>query len=74
MPLLPKLRDALLARLSNADPAALEAMIGASASALESILYYAPGEPRPRYMFRWATNPDGTPRVELAPAAEATDG
>jgi hypothetical protein len=68
-PLLPRLRDALLARLSSADPAALEAIVGASASALESMLYYAPGEPLPRYAFRWTTDAEGAPRVELVPAA-----
>lgn len=63
---LPSLRDALLARLSEADPAGLERLIGASASALESILYYAPGEPQPRFRFDWQQGPDGW-SVDLVP-------
>jgi len=61
-PWLPKLRDALLRRLDDADPAALEAMIGASATALESMLFYAPGEPLPRYVWRFAA--DGSVNLE----------
>lgn len=73
-PLLPRLRDALLLRLSSADPAALEAVIGASATALESILYWSPGTPLERFRFRMTTGPDGAPAVELVPlATDAAD-
>lgn len=52
-PWLPSLRDSLLKRLADVDPAALEAMIGASAYALESMIYHAPGTPLPRYAWRF---------------------
>jgi hypothetical protein len=52
-PWIPKLRDACLSRLSNADPVTLERLVGATATALESILYYAPGTPLPRARFDW---------------------
>jgi hypothetical protein len=67
-PLLPKLRDALLSRLDSTDPAALEAIVGATAAALESILYYAPGDPLPRYA--WTFEADGS--INLAPVDELT--
>lgn len=72
-PWLPKLRDALLSRLEATDAASLEAMIGATATALESMIYYAPGDPMPRYA--WHFRDDGAvelvPAAELAPAADA---
>lgn len=68
---MPRLRDALLSRLSSADPESLEAIIGACATALESILYYAPGPARPRYAFTWTTEPDGSSGVRLVPRDQA---
>lgn len=52
-PWIPKMRDGLLSRLSSADPVALERIMGATATALEAILFYAPGTPQPRYRFEW---------------------
>lgn len=69
-PWLPKLRDALLSRLDSTDPAALEAMLGATATALESILYYAPGEPVERFVWRFHANGG----VELVPAGAPFTG
>lgn len=55
---LPRLRSEFLGKLSSADPVTLERMMGATATAIESILYYAPGDPLERYRFDWS--PDGT--------------
>jgi hypothetical protein len=55
-PTLPRLRSVLLSRLSAADPAGLEAVMGATATAIESILYQAPGEPLPRRRFEWTAD------------------
>lgn len=52
-PWIPKLRDTLLAKLSEADPVMVERMLGATATALESILSQAPGEPLPRFLMDW---------------------
>lgn len=52
-PMVPKIRSLLLSKLSSADPAKIEALMGATATALESILYQAPGEPLPRLRFEW---------------------
>ena len=52
-PWIPKLRDTLLAKLSEADPVTVERMIGATATAIESILAQAPGEPLPRFRMDW---------------------
>lgn len=69
-PMLPKLRDALLNRLDSTDPAALEAIVGATATALESMLYYAPGDPLPRYAWRFEA--DGS--VDLIALDELNGG
>jgi hypothetical protein len=52
-PWIPKLRDTLLHKLSETDPASMEQLMGATATALESILAQAPGEPLPRYRIDW---------------------
>lgn len=52
-PLVPQLRNLLLARLSEADPAGLERLLGATSTAIEGVLYHAPGEPEPRFRFDW---------------------
>jgi hypothetical protein len=57
-PQLPKLRLVLLSKLSEANPAGIEAVLGAVATAIESILYYAPGDPLPRRRFDFT--PDGS--------------
>lgn len=56
-PSLPKLRNVLLAKLSEADPAGIERLMGATSTAIEGILYHAPGEPLPRMRFAWT--PEG---------------
>lgn len=71
-PWIPNLRNALLSRLSSADPATLEVLVGATATALESILYYAPGEPLPRMRFDWTA--DGKLRLAPVTPAVAVDG
>lgn len=58
-PWLPKLRDGVLSRLSEADPVELERWMGATAWALDSILDQAPGDPLPRCAISWT--PDGAP-------------
>lgn len=60
-PWIPRLRDMILSRVSSADPADLERWMGAGASALESILWQAPGEPLER--FRIEFGPDGRPAL-----------
>lgn len=52
-PWIPKLRAVLLAKLSEADPTSVERLMGATATALESILAQAPGAPLPRYRIDW---------------------
>lgn len=65
---LPTLRRELSARVSEVDGFALEAMIGAMASALEATLYYAPGTPAARFHFVWSTDETtGRPKVDLVP-------
>lgn len=58
----------LLSRLSELDPVAIERALGAVATAFESILYYAPGDPLPRAVLVFV---DG--RLELVDAS-AADG
>src|SRR5438046_1937201 len=43
-PSLPKLRNVLLSKLSEADPAGIERLMGATSTAIEGILFHAPGE------------------------------
>lgn len=64
---IPRLRDALSSRLSSTDPRGIERILGATATALEAILYYAPGTPEPRMRFEWITPPDGPPVLSLVP-------
>jgi hypothetical protein len=52
-PYLPKLRAVLLSKLSEADPAGVERLLGATSTAIEGILYHAPGEALPRMQFGW---------------------
>lgn len=52
-PQLPRLRQLLLDRLSEADPEALERTLSAAAWACEQILAQAPGVPLPRYRVDW---------------------
>jgi hypothetical protein len=67
-PWIPKLRDALLSKLSEADPVNLEVLVGATATALESILYYAPGDALPRFRFEWRIDEaTGRPDLSLVP-------
>lgn len=70
---IPRLRDVLLSRLSATDPRGIERIIGATATALESILFYAPGVPEPRFRFEWEPNTDGTTgaHLELRPDVRA---
>jgi hypothetical protein len=56
-----------LSKLSEANPAGIEAVLGAVATAIESILYYAPGDPLPRRRFDFA--PDGS--IVLVPLDDA---
>ena len=49
-PWLPKLRAIAVGRLAGADPATIEKLLGATASAAEAILAHAPGDPLPRYV------------------------
>lgn len=67
---LPTIRGMFLARLSKADPVTLERLMGASATAIESILYYAPGEPLPRFVLEWRD--EGLTMVP-APAGEQAE-
>lgn len=67
-PFLPKLRSVLLSKISEADPVAIERALGAAATAFESILFYAPGDPLPRAVLVFV---DG--RLELVDA-EGADG
>lgn len=64
---LPTLRREISARVSEVDGYALEVMMGAVATAIESTIYYAPGEPAPRHHFVWTTDDQGRPHVDLAP-------
>lgn len=66
-PWMPKLRDTLLSKLSEADPVMVERVLGATSTAIESILVQAPGEPLPRYRIDWAA--DGA--LVLVPLDEA---
>lgn len=52
-PWIPKLRDTLLLKLSEADPVSIERLMGATALALESIIAQAPGTPLPRFRVDW---------------------
>lgn len=65
-PLLPRLRVMFLERLSAADPAGLERLMGATSTAIEQILAQAPGEPIDRWRWVWAA---GAPMPELVPDA-----
>jgi hypothetical protein len=67
-PLMRPIRGLLLDKISRSDPARIEIMMGATATALESILYYAPGDSLPRYMFDFGA--DGELRLAPLPAAE----
>lgn len=62
-PLMRPIRGLLLSKISRSDPARVEIMMGATATALESILYHAPGEPLPRYRFDW----DAAGELRLVP-------
>jgi len=67
-PWVPSLRNALLHKLSEANPVTLEVLVGATATALESILFYAPGTALPRFRFDWVPDPEtGRPKLELVP-------
>jgi hypothetical protein len=65
-PWMPKLREVLLSKLSEADPASLEVNAGAIALAIESVLAQAPGEPLPRHRMDW----DAAGRLVLLPLAD----
>lgn len=56
-PWMPKLRAALLAKLSELDGASLEAHLSAVAGSIDELLIAAPGDPLPRKVYRWG--PDG---------------
>jgi len=62
-PLLPQFRAVLLSKLSEANPAGIEQLMGATATAIESILYHAPGDPLPRQRFDW----DEAGQIRLVP-------
>lgn len=63
-PWLPKLEGALLSRLSEADPAALERLMTGVSWTIEGLLASAPGTPEPRQAIEWDAR--GRPRlVEL---------
>lgn len=62
-PWIPQLRATLLTKLGEADPAELERLMGASATLLESLLAQAPGDPLPRWIFRWSAGDPG-PHLE----------
>lgn len=64
---LPTIRGMFLGRLSKADPVTLERLMGATSTAIESILYYAPGEPLPRFVLEWR---EGGLAMSPAPAEE----
>lgn len=65
-PLLPRLRALFLGKLSEADPAGLERLIGSLATAIEQILAQAPDEPLPRWRWEWQP---GEPAPRLVPDA-----
>lgn len=62
-PWLPKLRDIAVGRLAAADPATIEKLLGATASAAEAILAHAPGDPLPRHVL--GADADGRPALVL---------
>lgn len=66
-PFLPKLRALFLDKLSLSNPAALERVMGATSTAIESILEQAPGDPLPRWAWQWLP---GEPRPVLVPLAD----
>jgi len=68
-PWLPKLRALFLAKLSEAEPESIERVMGAFATAIESILAQAPGAPLPRHYVDW----DADGRLVLVPFPEPTD-
>lgn len=65
-PWMPKLRDVLLSKLSELDPASLERTMGAIAWSIDSLLEQAPGAPLPRYRADW----DEAGRLVLLPLEE----
>lgn len=70
-PYMPRIRGIFLAKLADADPAALERMIGAVATTIEQILAEAPGEPLDRWRFTWEP---GEPTPRLVPDVWASRG
>jgi hypothetical protein len=62
-PWIPQLRATLLTKLGEAEPAELERLMGATATLLESLLAQAPGDPLPRWIFRWSAGDPG-PHLE----------
>lgn len=66
-PWIPKLRDILLSKLSDMDPASLERTMGAAALAMEALIAQAPGAPLPRFRADW----DDAGRLVLVPLEEA---
>lgn len=66
-PFLPKLRATFLAKLSGSDPAAIERLMGATSSTIETILNQAPGEPMPRYTWEWLPGERAPHLVPLDP-------
>lgn len=62
-PWIPKLQTVLLSKLSEVDPLMAERILGATATACESILAQAPGTPLPRYRAEW----DADAKLVLVP-------
>ena len=63
-PYLPRMRGIFLGKLAEAEPAALEKLMGAVAVTIEQIIAEAPGEPMERWRFVWA---EGATSPELVP-------
>lgn len=63
-PYMGRIRSIFLGKLADADPAALERLMGAVAVTLEQIIAEAPGEPMDRWRFVW---PAGEPTPRLVP-------
>jgi hypothetical protein len=63
-PYLPRMRGIFLAKLAEADPAAMERVMGAFAVSIEQVLAEAPGEPLDRWRFVWI---EGARMPELVP-------
>ena len=72
-PYMPRIRGIFLAKLVEAEPAALERLMGAVAVTIEQIIAEAPGEPMDRWRFAWEPG-EATPRLVPDPWTDAQLG